>query len=78
MNIMDIGITNGNFINMVPKMANRHGLVTGATGTGKSVCINTIINNNSDIPFTFRSKTERIIIIKSSFYKCVISINIER
>lgn len=29
--------SNGNKINLLPKMANRHGLITGATGTGKTV-----------------------------------------
>jgi len=26
-------------LNMVPKMANRHGLIAGATGTGKTVSL---------------------------------------
>ena len=27
---------------LVPRMANRHGLITGATGTGKTVTLQTI------------------------------------
>ena len=49
MSIMDIGIKNGNFINIEPKMANRHGLVTGATGTGKTVTLQVLAENFSEI-----------------------------
>jgi uncharacterized protein len=34
---------------LLPHMANRHGIVTGATGTGKTVTIQTIIERFSDI-----------------------------
>ena len=35
-------------VNLVPKMANRHGLITGATGTGKTVTLKTIAQSFSD------------------------------
>ena len=34
---------------MLPRMANRHGLITGATGTGKTVSLQTIAENFSNI-----------------------------
>src|SRR5680860_90966 len=34
---------------LLPEMANRHGVVTGATGTGKTVSIQTMIERFSDI-----------------------------
>jgi len=46
---MDIGINNGKTINMIPKMANRHGLITGATGTGKTVTLQVLAENFSEI-----------------------------
>lgn len=36
---MKIGIKDGRFFEMNPKMANRHGLISGATGTGKTVTL---------------------------------------
>lgn len=30
---------NGNPLSLLPAMANRHGLITGATGTGKTVTL---------------------------------------
>src|SRR5512140_325895 len=35
--------------NLLPGMANRHGLVTGATGTGKTVTLQTLAENFSRI-----------------------------
>ncbi len=35
-------------IYLLPKMANRHGLITGATGTGKTVTLKTIAQSMSD------------------------------
>jgi Cdc6-like AAA superfamily ATPase len=32
---------------LLPKMANRHGLVAGATGTGKTVTLQTLAENFS-------------------------------
>ncbi|PKM56952.1 MAG: ATP-binding protein [Firmicutes bacterium HGW-Firmicutes-3] len=37
--IMEIGINASKKISMNPKMINRHGLITGATGTGKTVTL---------------------------------------
>ena len=34
---------------LLPEMANRHGVVTGATGTGKTVTIQSIIEKFSEI-----------------------------
>ena len=34
-------------IYLLPKMANRHGLVAGATGTGKTVTLQTLAENFS-------------------------------
>jgi len=47
--LMDIGINNSKIINMIPKMANRHGLITGATGTGKTVTLQVLAENFSEI-----------------------------
>lgn len=49
MSIMDIGIVDGKFISLNPKMANRHGLVTGATGTGKTVTLQVLAENFSEM-----------------------------
>lgn len=46
---MEIGIANGKRISMVPKMANRHGLITGATGTGKTVTLKVMAEQFSDM-----------------------------
>src|SRR5512144_1868234 len=35
--------------NLLPALANRHGLVTGATGTGKTITLQTIAENLSRI-----------------------------
>ncbi len=34
---------------LVPKMANRHGLITGATGTGKTVTLQTLAETFSEM-----------------------------
>ena len=36
-------------VNLYPRMANRHGLIAGATGTGKTVTLQTIAENFSRI-----------------------------
>ena len=37
-----------NPVYLLPQMANRHGLITGATGTGKTVTLKTIVQSMSD------------------------------
>ena len=39
---------NGDHINILPQMANRHGLVAGATGTGKTVTLKVLAESFSD------------------------------
>ena len=34
---------------LIPKMANRHGLITGATGTGKTVTLQTLSETFSEM-----------------------------
>jgi DNA helicase HerA-like ATPase len=46
---MEIGIINDKKICMVPSMGNRHGLITGATGTGKTVTLKVLAESFSDI-----------------------------
>ncbi len=46
---MEIGIMGDKRICMNPDMANRHGLITGATGTGKTVTLQVLAENFSDI-----------------------------
>ena len=38
-----------NFLGILPKMANRHGLIAGATGTGKTVTLQTLAEGFSSI-----------------------------
>ncbi len=44
-----IGYTGTDFISFVPKMMNRHGLITGATGTGKTVTLQTLAETFSQL-----------------------------
>ena len=45
-----VGINdNGDNICLLPKMANRHGLVAGATGTGKTVTLKVLAESFSDM-----------------------------
>ena len=37
-----VAVSNGELLHFLPKMANRHGLITGATGTGKTVTMQTM------------------------------------
>ena len=43
-----IGDTDGQRICIVPKMANRHGLIAGATGTGKTITLKVLAESFSD------------------------------
>lgn len=45
---MEIGINASKKISMNPKMINRHGLITGATGTGKTVTLKVLAESFSD------------------------------
>lgn len=47
-----IGDANGEKISIVPKMANRHGLIAGATGTGKTVTLKVLAESfsNAGVP----------------------------
>ncbi|MDO9467389.1 MAG: DUF853 family protein, partial [Thiobacillus sp.] len=36
-------------LHLLPQMANRHGLITGATGTGKTVTLQTLAEHFSSI-----------------------------
>ena len=38
-----IGTSGDEKVYIYPQMANRHGMIAGATGTGKSVCLNTML-----------------------------------
>ncbi len=44
-----IAINNEKEVCLIPKMANRHGLITGATGTGKTVTLQTLSETFSDM-----------------------------
>ncbi len=44
-----IAINNDAEVCLIPKMANRHGLITGATGTGKTVTLQTLSETFSDL-----------------------------
>jgi uncharacterized protein len=46
---MEVGISQGKKIGMVPSMANRHGLITGATGTGKTITLKVLAEAFSDM-----------------------------
>ncbi len=43
-----LGEANGEKLYILPKMANRHGLITGATGTGKTTTLKTLAESFSD------------------------------
>ncbi|MBK5720226.1 DUF853 family protein [Dysgonomonas sp. Marseille-P4677] len=44
-----IAISEGKEVCLIPKMANRHGLITGATGTGKTVTLQTMAETFSQM-----------------------------
>lgn len=43
-----IGDSNGEKVCIEPKMANRHGLIAGATGTGKTITLKVLAESFSD------------------------------
>ena len=47
-----IGDANGEKVCIVPKMANRHGLIAGATGTGKTITLKVLAESfsNAGVP----------------------------
>ena len=50
-----VAFAGGEPLNLLPKLANRHGLVAGATGTGKTVTLQTLAegfsrSSNGDAP----------------------------
>ena len=48
-NLITMGMTeNGEYLSIIPKMANRHGLIAGATGTGKTVTLKVMAEAFSD------------------------------
>ena len=47
-NKIRIGNTENNKVYIYPKMANRHGLIAGATGTGKTVTLKVLAESFSD------------------------------
>ncbi|MGB4017792.1 helicase HerA-like domain-containing protein, partial [Petrimonas mucosa] len=44
-----IAINDETEVCLIPKMANRHGLITGATGTGKTVTLQTLSETFSEM-----------------------------
>lgn len=43
-----VGSSNGERVCIIPKMANRHGLIAGATGTGKTITLKVLAESFSD------------------------------
>ena len=43
-----IADSDGEKISILPKMANRHGLIAGATGTGKTITLKVLAESFSD------------------------------
>ena len=48
LNRLYIANANGKAVEILPKMANRHGLITGATGTGKTVTLQSLAESFSE------------------------------
>ena len=44
-----VGKSSADFVYMIPKMANRHGLIAGATGTGKTITLKVLAESLSDM-----------------------------
>ncbi len=47
-NLITVAQSNGENLSMLPKMANRHGLIAGATGTGKTITLKVMAEAFSD------------------------------
>ena len=48
-NLVTMGMTkDGKYLSVIPKMANRHGLIAGATGTGKTITLKVMAEAFSD------------------------------
>ncbi len=48
-NLITVGMTDdGSYVSVLPKMANRHGLIAGATGTGKTITLKVMAESFSD------------------------------
>jgi type IV secretory pathway VirB4 component len=47
-------------IYLLPRMANRHGLIAGATGTGKTVTLQTLAENLARGEFLFSWLTSKV------------------
>ena len=46
--LITVGRVGDNYLSIIPKMANRHGLIAGATGTGKTVTLKVMAESFSD------------------------------
>ena len=46
-----IGCNENTPVFLLPKLANRHGLIAGATGTGKTITLKTLAESFSDAGF---------------------------
>ena len=44
-----VAFANGSFVCLSPAMGNRHGLISGATGTGKTVTLQTLAETFSQM-----------------------------
>ena len=44
-----IGCNENTCVSLLPKLANRHGLIAGATGTGKTITLKTLAESFSDL-----------------------------
>ena len=48
-NLITVGMTDdGSYVSVLPKMANRHGLIAGATGTGKTITLKVMAESFSE------------------------------
>ena len=54
-----IAMSQGKEITLLPQMANRHGLITGATGTGKTVTLQKMAESFAIFPASARPALPR-------------------